>query len=235
MVKGTDWLISLAIHGTAVGAVAAACLMSPPAAKEEVIPICFELVEAAMPAALATGPVPSEPGPVPTCEPTCLGTDPTECAVEVGTDPRENMGTDPEDVGTDPRENMGTDPKDVGTGPAVDAENAEESEENSDETANTADTEEKARVVSDPIALNQIVPKYPRSARRKGHEGAVTVAVAVAENGEVAQANVVSSSGHQELDAAALGAVRTAKFAPATENGTAVSGQLRLTIEFRLE
>ena len=41
-------------------------------------------------------------------------------------------------------------------------------------------------------------------------------------------------SGHAELDAAALGAVRTARFAPATAEGVSVSGRLRLTFDFRL-
>ena len=95
--------------------------------------------------------------------------------------------------------------------------------------------EERAAVVSDPIALNRIVPVYPRSARRKGHEGVVTVAISVAEDGTVAHAEVVSSSGYEELDNAALSAVRSARFAPATSDGVSVRGELRLTFDFRLK
>ena len=95
--------------------------------------------------------------------------------------------------------------------------------------------EERATVVSDPIALNRIVPVYPRSARRKGHEGSTTVEIAVAEDGTASHAEVVTSSGYAELDAAAIGAVRTARFAPATEDGVSVSGRLRLTFDFRLK
>jgi len=95
--------------------------------------------------------------------------------------------------------------------------------------------EERASVVSDPIALNRIVPVYPRSARRKGHEGSTTVEIAVADDGTVSHAEVVVSSGYAELDVAVLGAVRTARFAPATEDGVSVSGRLRLTFDFKLK
>jgi protein TonB len=94
---------------------------------------------------------------------------------------------------------------------------------------------EQARVVSNPVALNRIVPVYPRSARRKGHEGCVTVELVVSEEGGVSTADVIATSGHAELDAAALAAVRTARFAPATEDGVCVSGQLRLTFDFKLK
>ena len=94
---------------------------------------------------------------------------------------------------------------------------------------------ERAKVVSDPVALNKIVPVYPRLARRKGHEGSVVVEISITGDGAVSDANVMSSSGHRELDQAALEAVRNAKFSPATENGMSVSGRLRLTIEFKLE
>ena len=112
---------------------------------------------------------------------------------------------------------------------------ADEGEHPQEESENLAVAQdERARIVSDPIALNRIVPVYPRSARRKGHEGRVTVEISVAEDGGIASAEVVASSGHAELDAAALGAVRTARFAPATEDGVSVSGRLRLTFDFRL-
>ena len=103
------------------------------------------------------------------------------------------------------------------------------------EMAEAGGSEERAKVVSDPVALNRIVPVYPRSARRRGHEGSVAVEIFVTEAGAVSSAEIVSSSGHAELDSAALGAVRTARFAPATTDGTAVGGRLRLTFEFKLE
>ena len=89
--------------------------------------------------------------------------------------------------------------------------------------------------MSAPRALNKILPRYPRSARRKGHEGSVTVEVEVNESGEVSASGVVSSSGHRELDDAALDAVETIRFAPATKDGLNVGGRIRLTFEFKLQ
>lgn len=95
--------------------------------------------------------------------------------------------------------------------------------------------EERAKVVSDPTALNRITPKYPRSARRKGHEGRVTVEISVTPEGRTATAGIVASCGHPELDDAAIDAVLNARFAPATEDGAPVHGRLRLTFEFKLQ
>ena len=94
---------------------------------------------------------------------------------------------------------------------------------------------EQARVVSVPMALNKIVPIYPRSARRRGHEGVVTLEISVSDLGEVSDAVVIGGSGYGELDSAAVSAVRTAKFSPATEDGVQVEGRLRLTFEFKLK
>lgn len=94
---------------------------------------------------------------------------------------------------------------------------------------------QQAKVVSAPMALNRIVPVYPRSARRRGREGVVTLEILVLGSGSVSKTEVVGSSGHSDLDAAAVSAVQTARFAPATEDGVQVEGRLRLTFEFRLK
>ena len=183
---------------------------------------------------------------VPEDIPEDMGTVPEDMGTvpeDVGTVPEdmetvpEDMGTVPEDMGTVP-EDMGTVPEDVGTVPIENMENTENNKilgAKAEEIANTNESVEQAKVMSDPVALNKIIPVYPRSARRKGHEGCVTVEISVAEDGHVSGAEIVASSGHAELDSAALGAVRTAKFAPATEDGTSVTGRLRLTFNFKLE
>ena len=230
-----DLGLSLALHGVLCGAVAAAGWLSSPASRPLVIPLSFELVEASLPAAPS-----AEPGSVPTEEPEEPGSVPVEEG-PVPTEeppmepPEEELGTDPASVGTDPEKELGTDPEAVGTDP----KNVEEICENHSEGEESAPVEsapvEQAHVVSDPVALNRIVPVYPRAARRKGHEGNVTVAAVVTETGVVASADVVASSGHAELDDAALAAVRTARFAPATEEGVCVSGRVRLVIAFKLK
>lgn len=225
-----DLGLSLALHGVLCGAVVTAGWLSSPASRPLVIPLAFELVEASLPAAPSaepepvpteepeeSGSVPVEPGPVPTEEPE-----------EPGSVPVEEGPVPTEEPPMEPPEELGTDPK-----------NVEEICENHSEGEESAPVEsapvEQAHVVSDPVALNRIVPVYPRAARRKGHEGSVTVAAVVTETGVVASADVVASSGHAELDDAALAAVRTARFAPATEEGVCVSGRVRLVIAFKLK
>ena len=229
-----DLGLSLALHGVLCGAVVTAGWLSPPSPRPLVIPLLFELVEASLPAAPS-----AEPGPFPTEEPEESGSVPVEegpvPTEEPPMEPPEELGTDPASVGTDPEKELGTDPEAVGTDP----KNVEEICEDHSEGEESAPVEsapvEQAHVVSDPVALNRIVPVYPRAARRKGHEGNVTVAAVVTETGVVASADVLASSGHAELDDAALAAVRTARFAPATEEGVCVSGRVRLVIAFKLK
>jgi len=226
-----DLGVSLALHGVLCGAVVTAGWLSSPASRPLVIPLSFELVEASLPAAPS-----AEPGSVPTEEPEEPRSVPLKEPGSVPTEeppmepPEEELGTDPASVGTDPGKELGTDPEVVGTDP----KNVEEICENHSEGEESAPVEQ-AHVVSDPVALNRIVPVYPRAARRKGHEGNVTVAAVVTETGVVASADVLASSGHAELDDAALAAVRTARFAPATEEGVCVSGRVRLVIAFKLK
>ena len=215
-------IASFLIHAALLGT--AAWFYSPPPAPQESVPIVFELIEESS--------LSSQRGSVPTQEAT--GTDPEIASETLGTDP-EIAGTDPGEVmGTDPEivpETLGTDPEIVGTDPSV----ANEELKEISEIANKSGDIERARVVSDPVALNRIVPVYPRSARRKGHEGVVTVEISVASDGAVSDVALVSSSGHRELDEAASSAARSAHFAPATDDGECVSGRLRLTFDFRLD
>lgn len=103
------------------------------------------------------------------------------------------------------------------------------------ENANIPTEVERAKVISAPKAIGRIEPVYPRSARRRGREGIVTIEAAVEETGQVADVAVVATSGHDDLDSAAIKAVRKAKFVPANDNGQSVAAKLRLTFNFRLK
>ena len=94
---------------------------------------------------------------------------------------------------------------------------------------------EHAAVVSPPTALNRIKPVYPRSARRKGREGCVTLDVRVSPEGNVVDADIVASSGFADLDHAALDAASSARFAPATQDDAPIEGCVRLTFDFKLK
>lgn len=91
-----------------------------------------------------------------------------------------------------------------------------------------------AAILSPPSALNQITPVYPRSARRKGREGCVTLEIRVSAEGAVVDAAIVATSGFADLDQAALDAAKSARFAPATEDDIPVDGSIRLTFDFKL-
>ena len=204
-------------------------LLCNPGQEPEVIPICFEIVEEA-----------TIPESMDETEPHAQDAIPEIMDETESHAPQDAMPEMPptddaivKEVETAEDEDIADTPEPIN----------EQTERQADETAQPESTaavqddakEERAKIVSDPVALNRIVPSYPRSARRKGHEGSVTVEITVAADGMVNGAEIVGSSGHAELDAAALDAARTARFAPATVDGVTVSGRLRLTFDFRLK
>ncbi len=103
-----------------------------------------------------------------------------------------------------------------------------------------------ARPTVDPVATSdaaptrpaeptmEIRPRYPRSSIRRGREGLAVVAARVGADGGVRSVRLVRSSGHARLDAAALSAVREARFRPALRNGEAVASVVHVPIRFRL-
>jgi periplasmic protein TonB len=80
----------------------------------------------------------------------------------------------------------------------------------------------------------EILPAYPRTARRSGLEGVVKVAAMVDASGVVTSVEVFASSGHVVLDEAALEAIRRAIFAPALLGGTPVPCRVVVPIRFKL-
>jgi len=102
-----------------------------------------------------------------------------------------------------------------------------------------ADTTSAAAAVSvslliPPRPRAEILPLYPRSARRSGLEGMVKVSAMVDVSGAVTSAEVLASSGHELLDQAALDAVRRAVFAPALREGKPVPCRIVIPIRFQL-
>jgi len=93
----------------------------------------------------------------------------------------------------------------------------------------------QGRVDAPPSPKRTIKPDYPRLSRLRGEEGDVVVEMRVNARGTVDEVEVVGSSGHTELDAAAVRAVRAAKFTPAKQGGRPVSSTARLSIAFRLK
>lgn len=73
-------------------------------------------------------------------------------------------------------------------------------------------------------------PTYPESARREGRSGTVAIELILDERGRVRTAEIVETSGHDDLDDAALAAVRRWRFERGLDGRRA-----RQLFEFRLE
>jgi protein TonB len=77
-------------------------------------------------------------------------------------------------------------------------------------------------------------PVYPTQARDRGEEGTVLVLVQVTAQGAAASVSVARSSGHPALDEAALTAIRSWKFSPATRGGVPVAAEAEVPVAFHL-
>ena len=87
---------------------------------------------------------------------------------------------------------------------------------------------------SESVEENQ-KPVYPRIAIRKNWEGTCHFLVEVLANGSIGEIKLVQSSGKKILDNAAIKAIKTWAFIPATKNGKAVRSWLKVPIEFKLQ
>jgi protein TonB len=95
--------------------------------------------------------------------------------------------------------------------------------------------EGSAQADSLPWTISSPAPAYPREARHKGWSGRVGVHVLISEQGTVQQVELVSSSGHAELDEAALAALRKWIFHPAQKDGRAAAAWVVVPVLFRLD
>lgn len=85
------------------------------------------------------------------------------------------------------------------------------------------------------ILSTHTVPPYPPIARRLGEEGKVTLRLAVSAEGRVTEAEIVRSSGREDLDQAAQSwIVAHWTYKPAQDNGVAVTSQVLATVAYSL-
>jgi TonB family protein len=93
---------------------------------------------------------------------------------------------------------------------------------------------EEVILVTEPVPLNIIEPKYPFRARKKGLEGIVILYVTISKSGEPLLCNIADSSGYKDLDNAAKKSVLSSLFQPGTSNGEDIESTLRISISFLL-
>jgi len=77
-------------------------------------------------------------------------------------------------------------------------------------------------------------PDYPLAARLRHEEGRVLLEVEVAADGGADKVAILSSSGYAMLDRAAILAVKSWRFLPATRGGVPVAASVEVPIDFRM-
>jgi periplasmic protein TonB len=85
-----------------------------------------------------------------------------------------------------------------------------------------------------PLGGYQTTPHYPEAARREGAEGVVTLRFEVLTSGKVGSVQVQQSAGRQDLDRAAVEAIKTWLFEPARRGKEAVAVWVILPVRFEL-
>lgn len=117
--------------------------------------------------------------------------------------------------------------------PSTPATTADESA--SPPLASTAPGEALTAPRFDAAYLANPPPSYPAAARRRHIEGTVMLDVLVGADGLPREVRVGKGSGSEELDAAALAAVRGWRFVPARRGTVAVHAEVRVPVRFRLD
>jgi protein TonB len=82
--------------------------------------------------------------------------------------------------------------------------------------------------------LKNPAPQYPSLAQRRGWEGTVLLRVHVLASGKPGEIQVQKSSGRQQLDDAALDAVKRWSFVPAKQGDVAQDGWVSVPIDFKI-
>lgn len=85
-----------------------------------------------------------------------------------------------------------------------------------------------------PQILSSTEPEYPEDARADEIEGTVVVGMTVSVDGGVSSAWVISSSGYDSLDQAAVNAVYNWRFVPAKNGDIPIEVNTRVPVTFHL-
>jgi TonB family protein len=94
------------------------------------------------------------------------------------------------------------------------------------------EADEMPQIAGGPVALMEKVV-YPKAEKEKGTQGDVIVSVFVNENGEPVKAEVVKSL-NENMDKAALDAVKAVKYTPGKIDGKNVKMKIYIPIKFKL-
>lgn len=87
--------------------------------------------------------------------------------------------------------------------------------------------------ITPPLATYSPDPEYPKKERKAGHEGDVILRLVIGTDGATHDITVARPLS-PEFDAAAIEAVKTWKFSPATKNGKPISLHTDVQVSFHL-
>lgn len=85
-----------------------------------------------------------------------------------------------------------------------------------------------------PKLVKFVRAKYPEAARKASRQGVVRLYVTVGVDGKVSKVEVAKTSGHADLDAAAVAAAKQFIYTPAKVNGNAVAAKIVVAYPFKL-
>lgn len=91
----------------------------------------------------------------------------------------------------------------------------------------------KPSVITRPVPVKQIKPKYPEAAKAIGATGKVIVKVLVGTDGKVKSASIYSSFGNPACEDAALAAAKQWEFKPATKDGEPFEQSIQIPFDFK--
>lgn len=86
-----------------------------------------------------------------------------------------------------------------------------------------------------PVYRKNPTPKYPRMARRRGHEGTVVMEVLVNRDGRVEDLRLYESSGYPMLDRSAMDSVKNWLFYPGKRGDKEVDMWVKVPVRFQLK
>jgi protein TonB len=89
-------------------------------------------------------------------------------------------------------------------------------------------------VISEAAPIHGIRATYPRSSQRRGHQGTVVLSIEVLKSGRPGRITLLSSSGFQGLDDAAIKAAKKADYSPARQFGKPIASELIQPVVFEL-
>lgn len=97
-----------------------------------------------------------------------------------------------------------------------------------------ADAFDTSELQQPPKASTRFPPRYPDKLKKKKIQGRVLVSAVINESGQVTEAKVKESSGHPEMDKAAVKAINKWKFKPGIRKGKKVKAKIIQPISFKL-